>query len=120
MGQGDAIAMYNAAVGGTLKIEQGVAQACATRCEELFGVFDDQMEVAQRLSHNSGFGGFGSARELQVGFDGKGHEAVTMLRAYREAALRFQAAFLAAGQQFDAADAINARVLGSVAQGIDS
>ncbi|KAA0024986.1 hypothetical protein [Antrihabitans cavernicola] len=114
VGQGDAIAMYNAAVSGTLKIDPLVAQVCASHCAELAGMFADQAVAAADLSHSSGFGGFASSHELQSGFGRKGQEAVDMIHAYREAAFRFEAAFLAAGQLFEEADAANSRALASI------
>ena len=114
VGQADAQKIYNAAMGGTIKLDPGVAQECANKCAELAETMSNQIEAASALSFTTGFGGLASSRELQSGFGRKGGEAVDMLTSYREAAFRFQAAFLAVGQLFEEADAANARALASV------
>lgn len=117
VGQEEAKRMYAEALSGALIIDPQVARQCATHCEELAQTFRSQIDIVEDAVRQSGFGGFVSARELQTGFAGKGGEARDILSAYREAALRFQAAFLAAGQLFAEADAANNAALNAIRPG---
>ena len=117
VGQEEAARMYAAALSGTLTIDPQVARQCATHCEELAQTFRSQIDAVEDAVRQTGFGGFVSARELQTGFAAKSGEARDVLSAYREAALKFQAAFLAAGQLFAEADVANKAALNAIRPG---
>ena len=117
VGQGEADSIRAAAEAGTLTMDPTVARACAAHCDELIDTLRAQVRTAQQLAKQSGYGGFASSTELQTGFGNKGNEAASILRAYQEAAFKYKAAFLAAGQLFAEADAANADSLRLIAPG---
>ncbi|MEU8894689.1 hypothetical protein [Nocardia sp. NPDC048505] len=89
--------------------------AAARRCAEMYQHEADRLVHLRRrlesLADLQGFGGFGSARELQAGFGAKARDAAELLDNYIEAAYAMQAAFLTSAGLYEEADAANAAAM---------
>ncbi|WP_280398667.1 hypothetical protein [Nocardia carnea] len=118
IGQGQAAALWEQAGAGTFRMEAGAAQRCADVFVRFAESIDDELAMTQRSLRAEGFGGFGSAIELQDGFAKKGTKLHEALLGLQEAALKMAAAYLRAGQLFEEADDMNRRALVLAGEGV--
>ncbi|KZM75520.1 hypothetical protein [Nocardia terpenica] len=100
-------AMYEAAKAGEFRMPEDGALRLAATCDKLADGLVDEIAAAQRLTRVTGFADLPSGRGLTQGFSKKGQEYMDTLAAFRETALRYKAAYLAAGKKFTEADAAN-------------
>ncbi|GAA5042904.1 hypothetical protein [Nocardia callitridis] len=109
VGQSAANALYQQAAGGTFRMDADAARRCAeVYTRFLDTTLDPEIARAVRLKELAGFGGFGSAQELQSGFVKKANELMDVLTGMREAAMKMAAAYLRAGQLVEEADTLYA------------
>ena len=111
VGQGNATALWDQAVAGTFRMEEGAAKNCADVFVRFAETIDTQVQASYDTHRVTGFGGFVSSGELQTGFGNKGVRLTEALTGLQEAALKMAAAYLRAGQQFEEADALNRQAL---------
>ncbi|MCM6777970.1 hypothetical protein NDR87_31260 [Nocardia sp. CDC159] len=118
VGQSTANALYQQAVDGTFKMEQGAAQKCADIFKRFAESLDPHVLSSATLQRLTGFGEFESSIELQNGFSKKGRELTAALTGMQEAALRMAAAYLRAGDLFEEAEAMNTRAINVASAGL--
>jgi len=104
-GQANAQAAYAAAKAGTFVMPEDSAKRLAASCDKLAAGLQDEIRSSQLLTLVTGFPDLPSGHGLTQGFTAKGHEYIETLTSFQEVALRYKAAFLAAGKQFTEADA---------------
>lgn len=119
VGQSTADALWQQAADGTFKMDHDAAKKCA----DVFVRFaektlDPQIEQVRNIHSLSGFGSFTSAADLQTGFEGKMVQLVQVLRGMKAAALQMAAAYLQAGNDFEAADQLHQRSINAAMSGV--
>ncbi|MFF0452466.1 hypothetical protein [Nocardia africana] len=119
VGQSTANALWQQAVDGTFKMNHDAAKKCA----DIFVRFaektlDPQIEQVRNIHSLSGFGLFTSAADLQTGFEGKMVQLVQALQGMKAAALQMAAAYLQAGNDFEAADQLHQRSINAAMSGV--
>ena len=110
-GQADAQAAYAAAKAGTFVMPEDGAKRLAAACDKLVDGLQAEIHAAQELTRVTGFPSLPSGHGLTQGFTAKGHEYIETLYSFQEVALRYKAAYLAAGKQLTEADAANQQAL---------
>ncbi|WP_062980637.1 hypothetical protein [Nocardia anaemiae] len=106
-GQKNAQAAYDAAKTGLFQLPEDGAKRLAASCDTLADGLQDEIAAAWSLVNVTGFPDLPSGHALAKGFSAKGREYIEALTALRETVLRYKAAYLAAGKQFEDADAAN-------------
>ncbi|MFQ6329634.1 hypothetical protein ACLMAL_26345 [Nocardia sp. CWNU-33] len=106
-GQKNAQAAYDAAATGTFEMPSEGATRLASSCDRLAAGLQDEIMAASLLTNVTGFPDLPSGHALAQGFSAKGREYIETLTALQETVLRYKAAYLAAGKQFEEADAAN-------------
>ncbi|WP_433600373.1 hypothetical protein ACQPXH_00425 [Nocardia sp. CA-135953] len=106
-GQTNAQAAYDAAKAEQFQVPVDGAKRLAASCDKLADGLQDEIVAASRLTSVTGFPDLPSGHALANGFSAKGREYIDALTAFRETVLRYKAAYLAAGKQFEDADAAN-------------
>ncbi len=98
-----------AATSGTPRFEiaEDTARNLAAACDRLFEDLRAAHTVGTALTDVRGFGELTSGQALARGFSAKGSEYLESVASYQQTALLLKAAYLAAGRQFDEADAAN-------------
>ncbi|MBF6329099.1 hypothetical protein [Nocardia transvalensis] len=118
-GQGNAQAAYDAAVAGEFRMPDEGAVRLAAACDRLVSGLQEVIRLAEHLNRVSGFPALPSGEGLTRGFGAKGQECLDTLVAFQEAALRYKAAYLAAGKKFPEAEAANRAAIQRVAQYVE-
>jgi hypothetical protein len=106
-GQKNAQAAYDAAKAGQFQMPEDGAKRLAASCDKLVAGLQEAIRLAGPMTRVTGFPDLPSGQALTNGFSAKAHECLDALAAFQESALRYKAAYLAAGQKFDDADQAN-------------
>lgn len=117
VGQSTAIGLYQQAVAGTFRMEEGAARKCAEIYQRFAESLDKMLTSSHDLQRLSGFGTFTSALKLQEGFEGKAVKLTEAIVGLQEAALRMAAAYLRAGNLIDEADTMNQQAIAAASTG---
>lgn len=103
------------AVAGTLRMEPGVAEACATACQVAHEALFDDLKIAQRCARVEGLGSWPSGMAIAQKFRDKAgvdnpvpNSAVGVINLHREVLLEMRDTYRAAGQAYAAAEQANA------------
>lgn len=98
--------------GTQMRIEPGaaerIAQAFETHAENL-AVVGENLE---RATYSTGFAGFPSAEELNIGFTNKARQAITHLHEQIDLTRRYAAEIRAAGAAYIETESVNAAGIG--------
>ncbi|QDQ94580.1 hypothetical protein FND50_29935 [Rhodococcus sp. WB9] len=109
----------------TLRLEDDAIEKCVGVCDEMLEQLDDALKKARALKNVSGFGGFGSAQELQTGYEAKFNggggsgSMIERLNQFRYAIEAMREAFAAGEQAFAETDSAVGQALATVQAGID-
>ncbi|MCP2278603.1 hypothetical protein APR09_004178 [Nocardia amikacinitolerans] len=115
--QARAAGVFDAARTGELRMSEQTALRLASACDALV---DGLRQLrGTDLSEVSGFPELPSGVALTRGFAAKGHEFADTLTLLQEAALRYKAGYLAAGQLVSEADAAQRAALELAADRLD-
>ncbi|MFF3566874.1 hypothetical protein ACFYXQ_03735 [Nocardia jiangxiensis] len=118
-GQKDAQAAFDAAKTGTFQMPADSAKRLAASCDKLVSGLQSAIVDAGYLTRVTGFPDLPSGQALAKGFSEKGQECLDALASFQEAALRYKAAYLAAGKQFAEADQANEAAIRRVTSYLD-
>ncbi|MEV5651893.1 hypothetical protein AB0L57_26920 [Nocardia sp. NPDC052254] len=114
-GQRAARELYTAATSsGTapeFAIAEDTARNLAAACDRLVEELRAARDNGTQLTSVRGFGELTSGQALARGFSAKGNEFLDTVTSYQQTALLLKAAYLAAGRQFDEAEAANRAAL---------
>ena len=95
------------AAAGTLRMEPGVAEACATACQVAHEGLRDEITNAQLLTRVDGLGSWGSGIAIAKKFRDKAgagatsdNSAVGVIRLHQQVLLEMRDTFRAAGQAY--------------------
>ena len=103
-----------------MRIEPGAAERIARAFETHA---DNLTQVSLRLEHvghSTGFAGFPSANELDIGFKNKARQAVANLREQIDLTRQYAAEIRAAGAAYVEAESVNAIATGTAGTALDS
>ena len=102
------------ATAGTLRMEPGVAEACATACEVAHQSLRDELQNTQRLTRVDGLGSWPSGESIARKFQDKSgvdtssaNSAVGVIRLHQRVLLEMRDTFRAAGQAYAATEQAN-------------
>lgn len=111
LGREAAGGLWQAAVEGRFKLEDGAAHELAGHYDWLAQQLQHRQAEVVRLQHLDGFGGFDSAQSLQRGFESKATQAFEALKAAEASAYKMKAAILRAANLTDEVEAANAAAI---------
>ncbi len=114
-GQRAARELYAAATSSVpapeFEIAEDTARNLAAACDRLVEELRAARDNGTGLAAVRGFGDLTSGQALTRGFSAKGDEFLDTVTSYQQTALLLKAAYLAAGRQFDEAEAANRAAL---------
>ncbi|MEU6564261.1 hypothetical protein [Nocardia nova] len=93
------------------EIAEDTARNLAAACDRLIEDLRAARDNGAQLTSVRGFGELPSGQALTRGFSAKGAEFLDAVTSYQQTALLLKAAYLAAGRQFDEAEAANRAAL---------
>lgn len=103
------------AVAGTLRMEPGVAEACATACQVCYEALTDDLKLVRRCARVEGLGSWSSGMAIAQKFRDKAgvdnpvpNSAGGVINAHRAVLLEMRDSYRAAGQAYAAAEQANA------------
>lgn len=103
---------------GTLRMEPGVAEACAKACQTAHDDLGRELGNTRQLSRVHGLGSWQSGQSIAQKFRGKAgaenpsaNSAGGVIRSHRDVLLEMRDTFRAAGQAYAAAEQANANRL---------